>query len=727
MTLAERGPVRAVDRIEPRRPLEARYGFDEPEAKPKIETVNQLITALNEYQQTGRPLHLTHNILSTGVVSQFRDGFTDLLRIEARINKIYARPEIDSREEAFSYVVAGQLTKLGTPSGTKAKEDCQILLTRLYPFSIGEIPPEESENDKKNILSPDFLTAAMELFAFADLDEGAIPDQLSDPFALVNLGLVINPHDQENFGFKLPQTLLTVLEGLKYQESAKVLEDWIYKQISGPNADFCIGFLRTLAQLTAFLDRDSYVKLYATGEKEEIPLLPFQSFHRAIVATKNYLSRISGAEKFKSPLEEVEQLIVSKFYQIIKGPLQNEVSVFASQALAPSPDDLAFSFVEWAAEQGGNGDLNLQETARLGVTMLEQSGMSDAKAFCQMITELDEELGLGRAVTKEAVKLGLIIDTEGIFLREIATETLEALKIPWQDAAEIDFTRIIDPETDILKVYLTPGTYGPFCRGHVDFIQRILAYMDYQERLENPDSHIQRIILISPITDVTGVRDYQKDSAQIGRLSERVGSIMLHLADADRERIFITTALQALPAKAARIDRSIQDTGHAFRSKVQNDFEQAGLVMGLEIAVTGCFGIDEFQWQQEENRLELVDRPRQPRKVRRDCLGIGRYGYLIPTILNGNRFATVTEAETLVLTPGTPMTSSTEAIRKLQAGDASSFHAATVPYIRKHWDRAAIQKRRRNKPRKTEIPSVSKIYPNVIKEFEELIRQEELI
>lgn len=692
----------------------------EPEAKPTIETVDQLINGLEAYQQTSKSLQLKHITIDPLAIADLRQRFAAPgARIEERIKKYRrSRPEI---ADPFRHVVAGQLIKLGVPRGSKVRDDARELLMRLYPYAVGEAPPEITEDVKKDILTEEFLTSTMERAAYGD--EGSVSDQLDDPFRLVTLGLVIDPKDQEDFGFILPQSLLGVLKGLKHQESGKVLEEWIYQKLAEEPVH-CIGFLRTLAQFTAFLDGEAYVRLYALGEGErKIPLLPFQSFHRAVRSAERYLSSLEGTDNFVRALKQIEELITLNFYQIIKGPLKNEVSALASEALAPSPNELAFTFTDWAMERAGNGHPSLQETARSGVIMVEQSGIGDVEAFCRTVADFDEKLG--RAVTKEAIKLGLIIDTERALLPEIIIETLEALTTVWQDAKEIDFTKIIKPETEILKIYFAPGTYGPFCRGHDDFIRRLLAYIDHQEQLEISDRYIQRIILIAPITNVQGVWGYKKSEAQIGTISERVGSIMLHLADVDRKKVFITTALQPTPEKARHITRSIRDTANAFIAKVKRDFDRAGKVTGFQTMVVGCFGADEFQWAKRKDGLTLDDQ--QPKKVRRNCLGIGRYGFLIPTILSGDRFAKLTAAEALVLTPGTPMTSSTEAIKNLQAGDLSRFHASAVPYIREHWNRTAIRRRKKIRPQETEIPSVSEIYQEVIKEFEELIRREGLV
>jgi hypothetical protein len=321
-------------------------------------------------------------------------------------------------------------------------------------------------------------------------------------------------------------------------------------------------------------------------------------------------------------------------------------------------------------------------------------------------------------------------DEAGEFRVEIMNEALQALRIPWQDAAQIDFSEIICPETEVLEVYYAPGTYGPSCRGHYDFIKRIQEYINFMNAQDPPESHIQRIIFIAPITNVIGVPEYDKNPAQIGTVQERIASILIPMSELDRERkqIFISTKLQPEPVKAEKIDRSIAHTINAFIAKVQKDMKKAGRVTSFSVVPVVCVGIDEFQGADTEDGWRL--NPQQPKKLKRPCLGIGRYPLLRQTIEAGHDFAKTTGARNIILTPGTPMTSSHEAVEGLWAGVLSRFPLSVIPYALRHYSLEAIAARRdrlrqetpKEQP-KPKIPSVSTIYHRILSQYEKMVSE----
>lgn len=710
------------EKLVPVNPLDLASGV-ETETEEPIETVAELIATLKNYRETDRELYLIHVTLSLDAIADLAIRLQALTedphKLTARLDKYRRRFDTD---KPFPYLVAGQLTQLGTPSGPKAKEDAEKMLMVLKCYRTrGKISPEEIGTKENEILTSELLTAAMELAAGAD-EEGSVTEQLGDFFGLIERGLVLRLDETGQLGVTLPQALLTVLKGLKHQKSGEILTDWIYQQISGQHPEYCINFLRVLAQLTAFLDNEAYVRLYAPGGTGKIPLLPFYSFHSGIKRATQYLSRLQGTENFVKSLKEIEGIITLRFYAIIKGPFNGAVSALAAEALAPSPVDLAFNFVEWA-EQIENGS-SPQEKARVGFMMLRQSGTSKAMDFCKIVGELDPELG--RAIVKEAVRTGLVTDAGGSLTKEMMGETLQALKEnPWRDAAEIDFTKIIDPEADLLEIYFGPGTYGPFHPGHDYFVRKTLAYINYRGQLDPPESRIQRLILLAPIISTKGVPGYPKDWASVGSIAARVGTIMISLADTDRKTVFITTALQPEPQRAMSIAKSIKHTLGALKAKIQADFEAANKVVGFDIEGILFIGADEYGWHKTQEGLALTDN--QPGKIRKTrCLCVGRYGYLVDLILNADDLARLTLTEGLILTPGVSG-GSTELIKKLHQGDTSQFFITTVPLIMKYWNQDAIQRRKQFGIRKEKTLSVSEIYQNFITEYQGLLKQQSLI
>ena len=539
------------------------------------------------------------------------------------------------------------------------------------------------------------------------------------------MGLVISPvrkrEDPAELGFELPQTLLSILETLKFPESGDVLEKWIYQSLSTDEPDECIGFLKTLTQFTGLLDSDAYVQLFA-GKAGEIPLLPFQSLHRAVVGAKSYLARIGNTDGFVEELDEVEELILLRFHQIIRGPFKDAISATATRALEPSQEDLVLRFVSWAEEMAKKG-LTERGMALHAAKLLEQLGIADVDRFVRLIEEVGYP-SLAKSVKTEAVRLNLLKDPEGESVSYIMSETLDSLKRnPWKDAAICDFARIIKPETESLEIYVVTGTFGPFGIGHRDFIDRIRGYIRYKSQIEGNQSRTQRIILIVPITHVAGLKNYEKDSNQVGPIYCRVASMLLQLADVNRDEVFITTRLQPHPEQTNSVLGRINATVNRFISKVERDLGDRNIPASFTTKAIVTVGADEMMWEKETSADGGLRRllTEQPKKVRGECLVVGRYGYLIDCIRNSDRIASSTGAS-LVLTPGTSRTSSTDSIRKLRRGDPSSFLAQAIPFISTYWSSQAINARRGSQfenPDRT--PSVQEIRTILVREYRQIL------
>lgn len=693
---------------------------------PKINDFYQLTEVLQAYIQTGRELTLKHNTLGQAAIERLLNATQEQKRMAARTSKYQRRLGVGP-DKAFLFALAGQLVTLGTPHGPKAREDANEMLSVLANFVSGQITPEPEEKKQRDILTTEDLDQLM-LMAYSWDKEGSITQQLNDFFNLPRVGMIVNPSDREDFGFDLPQALLGVLKSLKHQESAKVLREWIIANISGSTTE-CVDLLRVLAQFTIFLDNASYVKLYANAEGD-IPLLPFQSLCKGIRSASEYLSDYPSYQGSIELLQEIESLTALRFYAIARGPLQEAISATASEALAPSIDDLATKFGEWADRQSKGNGLELKEIVRTGLLMLEQSGVTDFGKFCQLVDEYDDEYGA--AFRREAVRFGHLKDPQGRLEKEVVKEVLVALENPWQDPADIDFAKILEPETETLEIYYWPGSYGFYHTGHWDAMERLRLFFRYRENLY-PEEKTQRIIVYMPITDATQVPHYDKDPAKVGLIYERVASMMILLAETDRRMVFITTALQSPPERALTIDGNIRHTTQALSAKIHHDLTRAEGVSRRQIRSVLCFGSDELEWKKTKEGGRRLSET-QPKKVRppekkgNDCFCVGRWGDLVDLIANGQKFRRLTGVETLILTPGKERGSSTKAVDNFNTGDIAGIYVPAIPWIKRYWSETAIAWRRRMTPgTPSEVPSVTEIYKRFIKEYPAILKKEGLI
>lgn len=697
---------------------------------PRVQTLNELIPLLRLWARDERAVVLGERTLAPGALSTLADALT-LPTVEGRMAKAEQRGL-----DPLGYVVAGQLVQLGIPK-PHARDDAFLLLEKLAvkDHKTPDRSPQENVVPAGEILTRDTLNSAMELASVYGAVEGSVADQLSDQFRLAYEGLIVTPQrgaeDPEELGFALPYSLLTILEALKYPESGDILKEWILEKTSSYTANDCIAFLKTLAQFSAFLDSRAYVQLYATGKNREIPLLPFQSLYRAVSEAKKVLKRSNVTDKIVRHLEQVETSIITRFNQIIRGPLKDATSVSAVEALAPSVDDLVFSFAEWSS---GNASkrLSARGKALYGVKFLEQLGVvPEIERFCSLLSEEMDEEQLAAAVRAEAIRMNLLHDRQGETLKALTRDTLASLidhrnrdSVKWRDASRIDFAQIVRPETEILEIYMITGTFGPFSQGHRDLLDRVRSYVRYRNEQDNGADHTQRLILLVPITHTETLRGYYKDPAQTGTIYERVGSMLLHMADVPTGEVFITTRLQPPPNQAGNVYRGIHATANNLTAKIENDFKHRNMAAGIRPKVIVTVGVDEFGWKNTEEGHEIT--PSQPKKISAECLAVGRYGYLVDCI-RGARGITEYTGATLVLTQGTPRTSSTDSVKRLHLGDTSSFCAPAVPFISAHWSTEAISKRRAlfgerhsNSQQDTRVPSVNEISVKLIEEYRSL-------
>jgi hypothetical protein len=389
--------------------------------------------------------------------------------------------------------------------------------------------------------------------------------------------------------------------------------------------------------------------------------------------------------------------------------------VETTTVLAPSEEDLALTFITCAEDCQKNHGLSYKQAAYYGIKLLEQLQIADPKTFCQYVEDLDPKLG--KALLREAKRFGIVPDQENTILKE----TFHALEAnPWRDLLDYDFTRIIRPETETVEFYTFPGTVGPFHKGHEESIERLDLFLDFLESLDSLEAHIQRFIVILPITNTVGLTGYDKEPAAVGPIYARVGSIILQLTEADREKVFISTKLGPDPRQAGDIVKSLNAAHNALSTKLTSDFSRAGKVAGVDMKLLFCGGLDECIWSKERNIWTLA--PQQPKKLQRDSVLLGRHGYQVSAMLSGERFAENTNVLWLILASGSPGASSTIIRQKLRDnGDLSDILVPAHWFVQKYWGPEAITRRRKGGFQEQEIPSVTAICEELLREYKKEI------
>jgi hypothetical protein len=610
-----------------------------------IAGIQDLGTALRGYATPGRDLTLT-GIPERGDIeidSRVLLAWADALvqtdgspqrRAEQRIAKIQADlPGETSVRAALERWLGGKLIGLDVPRPQAQALGARILHILEVPETVVEEVLEIVREIPSDLLRAELLQIAYEIATLAN-DPGSVAQQLQDRMRLARSGLYLDlGSDDWNFGGALPLALLEILRGLKYEEAIGILTNWLNLQ-SSQSPELCAQFLQVAAAALIFLDQPSITKLYVEEEDDVMPLAPFKALDSGLAEVIEYLGRFPGYGEYVQVLQNAQAAIRARYFPVITGPLKDQVTGRPAEVLVPSLDDLAQEFLDWAKQQDNDHPEAIRDVAYTGLRMFAQSGAFNLELFCQKVAEGNQTLG--RALRKEAVRFGMLPDPKRTLTREIAAETLQALEAqPWQDAAEIDFGEIIDEETTVLEVHFGPGTFV-FHDGHWDTKQRVLDYFEYlDERDPEAAKHTKRIILYLPIPDVRRAPGYEKEKDwwEVGWAHERIGSMMIGLAEEDRNRVFITTLLQSKTAPDAA--SNIVHTMNEFKDKIEREAPHCKVVFRV------FFGADELQWKggkRSEKRV-LQERSRQPRKVRLDieepdiedhvCLCVALWGYII--------------------------------------------------------------------------------------------------
>lgn len=665
-----------------------------------------------------------------------KERLTDRM-LQDRINKLTAEGEHDP----LAYIVGGQLVRANILPRPKVR----AASFRLMKFLTDNIPEAEdneiTETIPQDILREEQLNEAMELATPFAAARGSIASQLREPFSLAARGLIIAPsrqkEDPEEKGFKLPQQLLSILKALKYPESADILQKWIYDHIVDPGP--CVNLLEVLAQFTAFLDSESLIQIYApstngdTKSPAEIPLLPFQSFHAAVIKAREYLTELQVGDEYLGPLKKVEDTILMRFQSMLRGPVGGKLSVIASEAFQPSVGELVQRTQDWYWTRGKRLPAT-RVAATYTLKTLEQLGVSDSDDVELYLRTLSEREGVPlsfiQQLRREAIRLNLLADPDGRIISELMVDTLQAMeRNPMKDASKIDFTNVIRPEIDTLEITYMPGTLV-FHQGHLDLLQRLVERDYYLGDRDENGKIIQRIILMVPLTNIESLTNYHKDPAVSGTVTERAGSILLQTAHLPRRNIFMTSKLQPHPRETGQTTQArINATVHNLHSKINQDFRNAGGAVWFDIEDRLAVGVDEFNWT-EVKQVGVQCRTlahQQPGKMAKPSIAVGRYGYLVDTLEAGDAILSQTNVQELILTPGTHKTSSTEAIRRMAYGDPSYFLATAVPFMQNHWSRPAIEARKRVKKSGKMLegdtpPSINEIARATTDEYRQLLK-----
>lgn len=680
------------------------------------------------------------NIVERGIPLSGIEGRTlghmQLTALLARIEK--ATPQsVNPRVEKLQRIIHGnpwarwlgarikEVRELGISGRTDCYRSAETMLRRLP--TAAKTPPEfiPKPAPKEEILTEMALDNARE---FIELSErpNSVASQLMDPIGLVARGLLISPKPTDskealNYDFTVPAALLEILKALKHPESEGVFKNWIlaYFLKGESDAKSVMRFLQALVNFASFLDSPTHLELWAppatsVQRESEVLYQPFHSLLSSVEYARHQLFRGQGKRNslIVWELEKLEALIRLRYAEVYRGLHWTSLHTISQTALIPTPEafsQLATSIIKTHLDSHKKH----VETATSLVKLAESVGVSD---MGPLISDLEKQPELQRAFIAEARRAGLIYSPEA---------PLEALRVleenPWEDAADIDFSKIIKKGITNLEVYVFTGTFGPFTKGHKDLIERLLAHIDsLSPNVDEGERISQRIVLIIPVTDVSSIPKYKKRPAEIGPLEARVGSILLQFATyVDPKKVFITTRLQPDPAVARSLEGRVWDISHRLLGKISSDLGKVGRAADFRREIRFAMGPDELEWVGEHRRI--APRTRQRQKVTEPGgIMVVRRGWLLAVLRDYPAISRETGIETVVLTPGTPHSGSSMVIKELAGtGNTQAVTAAAKKFVRAHWGPEAIRSRQDNMPPSPYIPSVGEICKQLTEDLRE--------
>lgn len=555
--------------------------------------------------------------------------------------------------------------------------------------------------------------------------EGSVASQIEDPIEFARGGAVINlggeDYDSQiTHGYKIPVQLLEILKTLKYAESEKVFSDWVLRQCSKTQEDFevTMRFLRIFINFTSTFDSLTHMQLWKPrielpNREREFLLKSFETLLKTVTYSEVNLRRAGAGQEVLKEFGLLETLIKFRFGEVFNPAHKTSHYTVAERALTPTPEDFAeFAFSILRATKRDD-----QKRVAEGLVKLAESiGIRNTEPLLRKLETLP---ALRQAFIAEAHLTGLIKHPSAV---KTVLENL--LATPWYDLAERNLSKEWQIDNMHLEVFVFTGTFGPFTKGHKEVVQKLCDQLDTLSKTDEEGREFQRIILITPMLDSAGIPDYPKISSRVGTLDERVSSMLLHLSSGqiDRNKVFVTTAFQPDPMIPKSVEERVRDTVRTLGAKAVIDLKNAKRSGDIEVSYRYVLGADGLKWEKPDE-LKLADKDNQPPRVRRQGGSVFvRRGWLLRVLENLERMREVTGIERVVLTPVTPFSSSTSAIKEiLTTGSCDFFEPGAQSYVYKHWNQKAIE-RRRGLEKAEHYRTVNQIYLSLVEEMAELAR-----
>lgn len=512
------------------------------------------------------------------------------------------------------------------------------------------------------------------------IEQPLLAARLQSPVNQIRFGIVVEAEKNTSDTRHLPllPELLRFTQQLKQTENSTIFLKWISEQLNAGNIDHVLQLTTALTSFSLLLNSDYFGSETA---REEIP----QEVSTLSMSLLN-VEQVTGNST------KLERALLNARFAVIRPDLTNLSDLYGELTQIGIDEEEVYQILK-----------NYFKNA-------------DHPQAAQFLSTIKLPENIRCRLEKRLTRIG-ILPVDAHEKTKITEKVIEKLsEKPWIDAAEIDYSDIVRGDTHTIILRFMTGTFGFGTLGHRQAIERILAYLEFDDSLHKGQ---QSFLLVLPNL-VPGIASsgVEKDSVRSGFHYERTASLLLQLGGLDRKRLLVSTALQPHPQETKRGRYRVQTALNRLHAKITFDVDsKKSRLPTFEVRKMRSYGIDELSWIEQAGKREpsLV----HAEKFFPGSLFLSRHGWQIDTIQHAEEISRALQSQVFIA-PGSGRIGSTEAISVLHmTGDLHSADIISHPFIEKHWSEEAINQRRLidYNPLEEEIISVTDICQRMISEY----------
>lgn len=548
-------------------------------------------------------------------------------------------------------------------------------------------------------------------------NSGTVVTQLGDTVNLSASGLVLTHGHTRETDALLPPYLVYIWERLSDPTYVDLYKEWVTSKIAMGQDDESLLLLITLANFSYLFNT------HPESNNEHPCAHPLNALYHITEAMRENIPE--GYENTAALLKHTNDAIFTRIHSYL---LTNGHSTIERPfSLESSSNHLK----DWLIFNLNLGKSDVKALAESAVSFMQASGFRDA----EVINVLNDYANSGDfssefvdMIKAYAIRVNLLQSSVEEVQQALRTTINDLEKNPFQDAAEIDYAELIQPETEILRIYTLTGTFLAH-NGQAALIRKVLRYIENNQgnrQSEETQPTCEFILILPNLIPGIGKDGKPKDLATSGTVEQRVSLLLLHLSDLDRKKVLITTALQPHPSESLRGRVRVGSAINRLNAKIVEDFGKATprRLPKYQIEVVRFTGADELAWDTSTGEAQLMDQqhPRYSRYAEHGLV-VARHEHAIPCLKNSPRIVRDMNCDLIILDDPSSAIGSTASLARYHAtGDLRSFTPSAWPLLQADYNQDTIDSRRLEgfNVDEMQIPSVTEIDRKTVQRLKQL-------